>query len=140
MKNTLIPLLLIGILLSASFGLAKMNHMDNQGGHVQCPFETARVTDCTRLQTPINSVTSHLSALSKFLSTIPVNGFDGLISIFLIFALTIFVTFNKEFELFRLNPLFVKSNLRKAFVSSNKILLAHWLALHENSPSFMSGR
>lgn len=138
MKNYLIALLIIGSLLSASFGLVMMNHMDGQG-HGQCPFEATRATDCVQAN-PIDFVISHLNAFSKYSSAIPVNGFAISLTLLLALAFAVFIVFNKEFDLFKSQLLTVKGHLRESFVSPNKTLLNHWFALHENSPAFMIGR
>ena len=139
MKKYLISLLIIGSLISASFGLVMMNHMDGEG-HGQCPFEATTILDCVQVQNPIDFVTSHLNAFSKFSSAIPVNSFVTSLTLLLAVALAVFIIFNKEFELFKLRPLFVIKHLRESFVPPNRILLTRWLALHENSPSFIGGR
>src|SRR3989344_7206678 len=107
MKNSFIPLLIIGSLLSASFGLVMMNHMDGQE-HGQCPFEATGITDCVQVQNPIDFVTSHLNAFSKFSSAVPVNSFAISLTLLLALALTVFIIFNKEFELFKSEPLLAR--------------------------------
>ena len=132
MKRYLFSLLIIGSLLSASFGLVMMKHMD---GHGQCPFEPAGITDCIQVQSPIGFATSHLNYFSKFYVAVSVNSFVISLTLLLALAFAILITFNKEFELFKLQLLFARNHLREFFVSPNKILLTHWLALHENSPA-----
>jgi len=139
MKRYLFSLLIIGSLLSASFGLVMMNHMDGQG-HGQCPFQATGITDCVQVQNPIDFVTSHLGALSKLSSAVPVDSFAASLTLLLVLTLAVFITFNKELELFKLQPLLARSHLRESFVPPNKIILNHWFALHENSPSFIGGR
>ncbi len=139
MKNHIIPLLVIGLLLSASFGLAIMNHMDGQG-HNQCPFETAGTVDCVQVQNPTGFAVSHLNALSRFFSAIPVNGFAGLSASYLLLAFGALFFFKKDSEPFKLKPLFIQRCLYESLVTPNKILLAHWFSLHENSPAFILGR
>ena len=139
MKNSFIPLLIISSLISASFGLVMMNHMDGQE-HGQCPFEATGVTNCVQVQNPIDFVTSHLNAFSKFSTAVPVNSFVTSLTLLLALALAAFITFNKEFELFKLRPLLARDHLRESFVPPNRILLMQWLALHENSPAFIGGR
>ena len=116
-----------------------MNHMDGMG-HSDCPFEVAEITNCVQVQNPIAFAVSHLNALSKFFSAIPVNTFASLISTFLLLALAVFIISNKEFELFKLEPLFIRSRLGGSFVPQNKILLTDWFSLHENSPAFIGRR
>ena len=139
MKNSFIPLLVIGSLLSAGFGLVMMNHMDGQG-HGQCPFEATGITDCVQVQNSIDFVTSHLNAFSKFSSAVPINSFAISLTLLLALVLAVFIIFNKEFELLKLEPLLARNHLRESFIPPNRILLTDWLSLHENSPSFIGGR
>lgn len=140
MKNLFIPLLIIGLLLFASFGLVMMNHMDDQG-HAVCPFETVGTADCAQVQNPVVFATSHLNALSQFFSATPISGFAGLISFLLLLILASFVVLDKKSDLFGRRLLFlVKSWLREIFAPLSKILLVNWLALHENSPAFIKRR
>lgn len=139
MKNPIFPLLIIGLLFFASFGLVIMSHIDGQG-HSQCPFEMAGVTDCVQVQNPMGFAISHLNALSKFFSAIPVNSFTNLIVIYLLLAFTTFFSFKKDFESFKLKPIFIRSRLYESFVSPNKILLTRWFSLHENSPALTERR
>lgn len=135
MKNAIIPLLIIGLLLSASFGLVAMNHMDGQG-HNLCPFEAAGVTDCTRVQSPIDFTFSHLNSLAGFFLAVPVAGFVSLISLFLLSALTM-VAILSEPGLIESKPSPLSNRIRKTFVSPQKTLLTDWFALHENSPAIV---
>ncbi|HEY4506671.1 MAG TPA: hypothetical protein VJH71_00710 [Candidatus Paceibacterota bacterium] len=138
MKNYIIALLIISSLVSVSFGLVAMNHMDGQG-HGECPFEVSGVTNCVQAQNPIDFATSHLNAFSKFYSATPVNGFS-LISLYLLWSLAIFIIFNKELELFKFQPLLARNNPKESFVAPSRIVLTDWLSLHENSPAFIGGR
>ena len=139
MKKLLVLLLIIGPLFLSSFGLFTMNHGDMME-HGQCPFETAGITDCSQVQGPIDFVISHLNALSKFSLAIPLNSFTVSLALLLTLALAILFTFYKEFELFKFRPLLAIDRFQESFIPSNKILLNSWLALHENSPSFIGGR
>ena len=139
MKNYLIPFLVIGLLVSASFGLVMMNHMDGQG-HSNCPFDTAGASGCAQARNPIDFVVSHLNALSRFFSALPVNSLASLISLFLLSILAIATIFNKESEFLKLRPLFAKNHFHESFVPINKVLITRWFSLHENSPAFIGGR
>jgi hypothetical protein len=139
MKNRLIPLLFIGLLLSTSFGLLAMNHIDGQG-HGQCPFEVTGVNDCSQALNTIDFVASHLDVLSQFSLATPSEGFSGLIALSLLLAFALFLVFNKGFELPNLKPVSIQSRFRQSFVPPTKILLTRWFALHENSPAFIVGR
>src|SRR3989344_2307773 len=136
MKTILIPLFLISLLLFTSFGLVAMTHM----GHIKCPFESVRITDCFQAQSPIDFTTSHLIAVARFFSVIPAGGFTGIISLALLFALALFVVFNRDFGLFKSDPLLRENFSREIFVPLNASLLSRWLSLHENSPSTIFGR
>ena len=135
MKNTIIPLLLIGMLLSVSFGVLMMNHMDGQG-HNLCPFEA--VTNCAQGQNSINFMTSHLSALAKFFSSTSVNSLVNLISIFTLLDLAISPILKSES--LKLRPLLIKNKLRESFVPPQRTLFTDWFSLHENSPAFLVRR
>ena len=139
MKNHFITMLIISSLLSASFGLVIMNHMDGQG-HGQCPFEPTGVTDCVQVQNPIDFLTSHRNAFSKFSLATTVDSFATFLTSLFALALAVLIIFNKESGLFKSQHLLERKHLRESFVAPNKILLTHWLAFHENSPAFLSGR
>src|SRR3989344_880564 len=133
MRDIVILFLVIGMLFSASFSLVMMNHMDNQV-HSLCPFEAAGVTNCTRAQISLISMVSHLNALSRFFSAVPVADFSNLISLLFLLVLATITTLGKP-DLIKLNPLSVKSRLNKSFVPIQKNLFVDWFALHENSPA-----
>lgn len=139
MKSHITPLLIIGLLLFASFGLVTMNHVDEQG-HSRCPFETAGAIDCTQIQNPVGFAISHLNALSKFFSAIPVDSLVSLIAIYLLFAHAAIIYFKENFDLLKLKSIFIRRYLCESWLTPNKILLIHWLSLHENSPAFTLGR
>lgn len=139
MKNLITSLFLIGILLSASFGLVMMNHTDGMG-HSQCPFEAVGVTDCAQVQNPLDFMVSHLNAIARFFSAAPVDSFMISLALLLILAFSILIGFNKKLESLTLWAVFAKSHIRESFVSPNRILFNRWFALHENSPAFLVGR
>jgi len=113
MKNSFIPLLMISSLISASFGLVMMNHMDGQG-HGQCPFEATGITDCVQVQNSIDFVTSHLNAFSKFSSAVPINSFAISLTLLLALVLAVFIIFNKEFELLKFRSMIKNAEELKA--------------------------
>lgn len=133
MKNPLIPLVVIGILISASFGLVLMSHMDEQG-HGQCPFETAGVAVCGLMQTPIDFVVSHLNAFSKFSSAIVVT---SLLAMLLLLTFSLLFKLYYDSALFGLRPLLIGSLPRGSFISPHRQKLTHWLSIHENSPTVL---
>lgn len=139
MKNFFLPLLIIGLLLSASFSLIMMNHMD-EPGHNNCPFKAPGVADCVQVQSPLDFISSHLNSVSRFFSAIPVNSFTVSLTLILVLTFAVFIIFNKKFELFKFRPLLIENRLREFFVPPNKILFSHWFAFHENSPAFIGGR
>lgn len=139
MKTPFIPLLIISFLLSVTFGLSIMNHMGEQG-HSRCPFETAGAVDCTRVQNPVGFAISHLNALSKSFSAIPVSSFVSLIAIYLLLALAAIIYLKNDFESFKLKVIFIRRHIYEYWVTPNKILLTYWLSLYENSPAFIPRR
>ena len=139
MKNSFIPLVIIGLLLSASFGLVMMNHADGQG-HGECPFKTTGVADCAQVQSPLDFMISHLNAFAKFSSATPVTSFVISLAQLLILAFSIPLILSKRLELFAPGHIFIQGHLRESFTAPSRILFNHWFALHENSPAFISGR
>lgn len=137
MKNSFMPLLIIGFLLSASFGLVMMNHMDGQG-HSQCPLKTAGVIDCAQVQNPLDFITSHLNAVSKFFSAVLTKNFAASLLYLLVLTFAVLIIFDKQ--LLALIRSFVRSRSKEAFIPPHKILFNHWFALHENSPAFIGRR
>ena len=131
MNKSFIPLLIIGILLSVSFGLLIMGHMDGQG-HSICPFETA--ANCSQAQGPISSATSHLNAISKFFSAIPADVFIGFISLLVLAIISVLVFDHGSLSL-KFRKLFFSRRLAKVFVPTRSSLILSWLSLHENSPA-----
>ena len=139
MKKTVIPLIIIGLLLYASFGLIMVNHMDGMGHNI-CPFEAVGLKNCVNVQNPLDFVASHLDVFSKFFSAIPINGFAVSLALLFAFALGVLVIFNSLFEIHKFQRLRVINRLHEFFVSPNKNRLTRWFALHENSPSLITGR
>ena len=139
MKNSFIPLLIIGLLLFAVFGLSMMSHMDGQG-HSTCPFEPTGVADCFQIQNPLNFVSSHLNAFARFFSAIPTDRLAVLFSLVLLFALALSFVLSKDFGLDGARSSVIGNQLRESFVSPVKEQLMRWFALHENSPAFITGR
>src|SRR3989344_3127992 len=137
MKNAVTPLLLISMLFSVTLSVAMMNHTDEMG-HSLCPFEVAGLAECAQVQNTVDSLTSHLSALSKFFSTTPAGGFANLISLFLLLALAIVVTYSNR-DPYKLKPLLIENQFRESFIAPNRILFNSWFSLHENSPAFIEG-
>lgn len=131
-------MLMIGLLLSASFGLAMMNHMDDQG-HNQCPLETTGVTDCAQVESTVDFVTSHLNAVSGFFSALPVQGFAFSLALLFALASNIFIVFSNR-ERSKTELLSVKGRVHMSFVAPRTIAFSRWFALHENSPAFIAGR
>jgi|SRR3989344_2185613 len=131
MKSPLIPLMVIGILLSASFGLAMMSHMDEQG-HSQCPFETAGATVCGLMQSPIEYAISHLNALLSFFTSTIVASFAGFLALLLLFTLSFSAGL---FGNFKPKLLLARVYSQNSFDSPFRQQLIRWFALHENSPS-----
>lgn len=139
MKKPLISLLVMGLLISTSFGLVLMGHMVGQG-HAGCPFAVVGIVDCAQVRSPLAFVISHLNALNKFFSAIPANSFAMYLAMLLVLVFAAPFGFSKKFESLTLQPVFTGSRIREFFVSPHRILFNHWFALHENSPAFMSGR
>lgn len=137
MKNPFIPLLIIGLLLFASFGLVMMDHMDGQG-HTNCPLQAVGANDCAQVRGPLDFVISHLNAVSKFFSAIPAKTFAT--SIFYLLALlsAALAIFNRQSLI--LLPALANNRPRESFAPPRRMLLNHWFSLHENSPSFIGGR
>ena len=134
MKNYLLPVLIIGLLLSANLGLATMNHMDGQD-HVKCPFDAAGFTNCTQVQSPLDLITIHLNAFSRsFLST-PVGSFFVFLSLLLLLGLAAFVTFSNDAEFLKRDQGHIIKYLYGYFVSHSEQQIIQWLSLHENSPA-----
>lgn len=136
MKNSFLPLFIIGLMLFSSFSLAIMDHMDGQN-HAKCPFETAGTVDCTQVQNAIDFVVSHFGAVSGFFSAGIAGNSVNLIALSLLLMLAVSAIFNKSNDPFRLRPVTLENLSREVFISPNKIILTHWLAMHENSPAFI---
>lgn len=126
------PLLIIIVLISANFGLALMSHMDELGHG--CPFEVAGTTNCVLAQTPMDFVTWHLNALSKFSSATIVT---SLLAMLLLLTFSLFFKLYYDPALFGLRPLLIGSLLRGSFISPHRQKLTHWLSIHENSPGIL---
>lgn len=137
MKNPFIPLLIIGLLLFASFGLVMMGHTDGQG-HNDCPLQPVAANDCTKVQGPLGFITSHLNAVSKFFSAIPVKTFVASALYLLAVALAALVSLNARLFIARFSLASV--NCAEAFVPLHRPRFHQWSALHENSPTFIGRR
>ncbi len=138
MKKFFISLLIIGSLLSLTFGLVIMPNMSGQE-HSQCPFEAAGIVNCAQAQNLVGFMSAHVNAFSQFFLATSADGFAIFLTLFSLFALAVFVIFGKDFKLLGSKFIFISSYFRKSF-SPNKILFGDWFALHENSPAFIARR
>ena len=135
MRNLGIPLLIIGLLLSASLSLIMMNHSDGQS-HGQCPFKVAGTVDCAQAQNSFDLVIIHLNSVAQFSQATPTNIFTTLLLVFLLAVLSSFAL-GRNSELYKSRLGFLPSRFYESFTSPSKILFNYWFALHENSPSFI---
>ncbi|OGN27633.1 MAG: hypothetical protein A2941_01420 [Candidatus Yanofskybacteria bacterium RIFCSPLOWO2_01_FULL_49_17] len=132
MKRALIPLIIIGLLVSGTLGLFLMDHMDSSS-HIKCPFESAGIINCVLVQNPLDLATSHLNAFSKFFSAAPVSAFAALMSLAVLLAFALLVVPSYQFP--KLRPARIKRYSAGRFIPLSDRDFIHWFALHENSPA-----
>ncbi|MDO8492401.1 MAG: hypothetical protein Q7S34_02055 [bacterium] len=125
---------LIMIMMTAVFGFVALDHgMNHQ--KIGCITSAFNDTDCpTSL---MGSVLHHIAMFETF-SAVPVSPIFILLIAFLLLALiSFFFADLKRFVRQRIRALFDKSRaLSFGLYIKQKIDLAHWLSLFENSPSF----
>ncbi|MBI2034093.1 MAG: hypothetical protein HYT13_03290 [Candidatus Liptonbacteria bacterium] len=134
MKTGLTISLFISFIAIAVFGILVMN-LEAADGHVSCIAQTVQGALCPESSGPFSFIDFHISAFKSFSTAV----FGGN-------ALALILTVLFLLALFALAPAAV-SGSQPSFIafhsqkSSEPILskkpFIHWLALHENSPSFL---
>jgi len=135
MKVIFVALLVASFVGVAVFSVFGMGH---ENDHARgCIAVIASQADCPNISRLLDSITFHFNAFQSFsLATFNENILSGLLSLLfslLLAGLYIFGSSRLEAPRGNLSP---GRQFREDFSYSPKQQLAHWLALHENSPSF----
>jgi len=119
-------MLVFSFITLAAFGFSLMNHGES---HTGCIAAEAQSGDCPKNNNPAAFVAFHLDAFKKFSSAI--------FSIFLPLLFIAFGFISPQFALGNFPSLFSHYGFSEANTIFTKKKLNRWLALHENSPSFV---
>ena len=133
MKISLTTSLLVSFVAIAVFGILAMN-LEAAIGHVSCIAQTIQGAMCPESSGPFSFIDFHLSAFKSF-STAVFGGNTPALILATLFLLAAFAFPPPAF--LKTHSSFVTFHSQE---SSEPILskkpFIHWLALHENSPSF----
>ncbi len=128
MRSTFVSWLILSFLAVAVFGFLAMN-MENERGHANCIAAVAGDTTCPE-GNAFASALFHITAYKNFSAALVV------LALMLPFGLIVVFGNKSALPPPNLNPTFQKYSA--PFKSSALARqLIHWLALHENSPSFL---
>ncbi len=127
--------LLVGFVGIAVFGFLGM-HVDMESHeNAGCIASMSQSAECPAT-TPADSSAFHVNAFKGFsLATFDHTFMTGLLLAFAFSFVTI-ASWLATYFLWSIPSVFDRDRPRTILTSLQKIVLTHWLALHENSPSF----
>lgn len=132
MKSAFATFIVIAFIAVAVFGIFVMN-LEASEGHVSCLASTVKGAFCPESAGPLAFIDFHLSAFKSFSSAV----FGPAVLVVLLIALVIVIPGIGKAQVFApgLSTIFSDSRLALEPLLSER-RHRHWLALHENSPSF----
>lgn len=138
MKTAFTIFLIIGFIGIAVFGVFAMNHGSGYG-HSGCIAVTAQRADCPRGESALSFIAFHLDAFHGF--TTAIFGDNSANALILLIALTFAAVVGIILRIRPFSATVEANYYHKQFLESRHFSpqrkFIHWLALRENSPSFV---
>lgn len=133
MKPAFATFLVGAFIAVAVFGVFAMN-LEAKAGHVSCIAQTVQGAVCPESNGPLAFIGFHLSAFKSFSTA--VFGLSSLVTILLTLVLLTISGFICRDIFSPKNFSFTARSRESSEPILSKRQFIHWLALHENSPSF----
>lgn len=142
MRLILTIALILSFIAIAVFGVLAMNHGQGLAGHGRCIAATAERLDCPGESNPLAFIIFHIDAFKNFSTAVLASSLTGnspfvFLAFLYFFALTSLVMSVMGKHLLAVPDPSPAGRLRTFEFSSSPLRrqIAHWLALHETSPT-----